>query len=69
MSKNLIWLNVGGEKFCTRKRLENIIWYHEKTLANCLKSIVDHALGSNSKFLFILYDLLSIQAKLKTKTP
>ena len=31
MSKNLIWLNVGGEKFCTRKRLEkSIIWYHEK---------------------------------------
>ena len=33
MSKNLIWLNVGGEKFCTRKRLEkSIIWYHEKPL-------------------------------------
>ena len=31
MSKNLIWLNVGGEKFCARKRLEkSIIWYHEK---------------------------------------
>ena len=34
MSKNLIWLNVGGEKFCTRKRLEkkSIIWYHKKTI-------------------------------------
>ena len=69
MSKNLIWLNVGGEKFCTRKRLENIIWYHEKTFGKLFEIYRDHALDSNSKFLLILYDLLSIQAKLKTKTP